>query len=74
MPQTGNVGTDIFLETTFMHCGHGPGKLIGLMPNEKAVNRWSMSLHICRRLMKDEAYFEDSSSVDITTLKRSYHH
>ena len=49
------IWTDMFMETTFMCYGHGPGGLIGIMLNEKAVNRWAMSQHICSRLMKDVA-------------------
>ncbi len=52
-----------------MHYGHGPGGLIGITLNEKAVHRWAMSLHICNRLMKDMADLKDSSSVDITSHK-----
>ena len=52
-----------------MRYGHGPGGLIGITMNEKAVHRWAMSLHICSRLMKDKADLKDSSSVDITSHK-----
>ena len=54
-------------ETTFMNYGHGPGGLIGITLNEKAVHRWAMSLHICSRLMKDMTNLKDSSSVHITS-------
>ena len=36
-----------------MRYRHGPGDLIGIILNEKAVPRWAMSPHICSRLMKD---------------------
>ena len=49
--------------------GHGPGGLIGMTLNEKAAHRWTMSLHICSRLMKDMADLKDSSPVDITSHK-----
>ena len=49
--------------------GYGPGGLIGITLNEKAVHRWAMSLHICSRLMKGMADLNDSSSVDITSHK-----
>ena len=63
------IWTDIFIETMFMHYGHGPGGLIRITLNKKAVHRWAMNLHICSRLMKDMADLNDSSSVDITTHK-----
>ena len=31
------IWTDMFIETMFMHYGHGPGGLIGLTLNEKAL-------------------------------------
>ena len=52
-----------------MRYGHGPGGLIGMTLNEKAVHRWAMSMHIFSRLMKDMADLKDSSSVDITSHK-----
>ena len=52
-----------------MRYGYGPGGIIGITLNEKAVHRWSMSLHICSRLMKDMADLKDSSSMDITSHK-----
>ena len=58
-------GTDMFIETTFMRYGHGPGSLIGITQNEKAVHIWAMSLHIGSRLIKDMADLKDSSPVDI---------
>ncbi len=49
------IWTDISIETMFMHYGHGPGGLIGIILNEKVVHRWVLSLHICSRLMKEMA-------------------
>ena len=59
----------MFIQTTSMHYGHGPGGPIEITLNEKAVHRWAMSLHICSRLMKDIADLRDSSSVNITSHK-----
>ena len=61
----------MFIETMFMRYGHGPGGLIGITLNEKAVHRWAMSLHICSRFMKDKADLNDYSSVDNTS---DWHH
>ena len=46
------IWTDLFIETTFLYYGQGPGILIGITQNEKAVHRWAMNLHICSRLMQ----------------------
>ena len=49
--------------------GHGPGGLIGISLNGKAVYRWAMRLHNCSRLMKDMADLKNCSLVDITSPK-----
>ena len=63
------IWRDIFIETTFIHFEHGPGGFTGITLNEKVVHRWTMSLQICSRLMKDMADLTDSSSVDFTSHK-----
>lgn len=63
------IWTDMFIETTFMRYGHGPGGLIGITLNEKAVHRWALSLHTCSRLIKDMKELKDLSDTDITTHK-----
>ena len=51
----GMVCADMFIETTFMRYGHGPGGLIGITLKPSVLNRWALSLHICSRLIKDLA-------------------
>ena len=59
----------MFIETTFI--GHGPGGLIGITLNEKAVQRWAMSLYICSRLMKDVADLKDPHQWRSPPIKKS---
>ena len=72
MPQTGTVEwyMDRHVHRNYiLHCGHGPGGLIGITLNEKAVHRWALSLHICSRLMKYVVDLKDYTSLEITTHK-----
>ena len=46
----------LFIETTFMRYGHGPGGIVGIILNERALCHWALNLHICSRLTKDIAY------------------
>ena len=41
------IWSDMFIETSFMRYGKGPGGLIGLTLNEKSVKIWAYGLHIC---------------------------
>ncbi|KAH3748959.1 hypothetical protein DPMN_183448 [Dreissena polymorpha] len=43
----------MFIETTFMRYGHGPGGIIGITLKESALKRWALSLHICSHLIQD---------------------
>ena len=38
-----------------MRYGHGPGGIVGITPNEHALCRWSLNVHICSRLTQDIA-------------------
>ena len=54
--------SDMFIETTFMRYGHGPGGLIGITLNESAMKRWALSLHVCSRLVRDVADLREADS------------
>ncbi|KAH3748885.1 hypothetical protein DPMN_183374 [Dreissena polymorpha] len=47
------IWSDMFIETTFMRYGHGPGGIIGITLKESALKRWALSLHICSHLIQD---------------------
>ena len=47
------IWSDMFIETTFMRYGHGPGGIIGITLKESALKRWALSLHICSQLIQD---------------------
>jgi hypothetical protein len=49
--------SDMFIETTFMRYGPGPGGLVGITLNPSALKPWALSLHICNRLIKDQLVF-----------------
>ncbi|KAK3106543.1 hypothetical protein FSP39_022295 [Pinctada imbricata] len=53
------IWSDMFIETTFMRYGHGPGGLIGLTLNPHALKRWALSLHICSKVLKDLGEMRD---------------
>jgi len=56
------IWSDMYIETTFMRYGHGPGGLIGITLNQSALKRWALSLHICSRLIRDVSEMEDGST------------
>ena len=61
--QTGlwnGMWSDMFIETTFMRYGHGPGGLIGITVKPSALKHWALSLHICSHLIKDLAEMKDA--------------
>ena len=37
----------MFIESTFMRYGHGPGGIIGITLSPNTLKRWALSLHIC---------------------------
>ncbi|KAH3791108.1 hypothetical protein DPMN_169319 [Dreissena polymorpha] len=43
----------MFIETTFMRYGHGPGGIIDITLKESALKRWALSLHKCSQLIQD---------------------
>ncbi len=49
------IWSDMFIETSFMRYGKGPGGLIGLTLNEQSVKKWAYGLHICTEIIRDLA-------------------
>jgi len=49
------IWSDMFIETTFMHYGHGPGGIIGITLKPETLKTWTLGLHICCRLEQDIA-------------------
>ena len=47
------IWSDMFIETTFMRYGHGPGRIIGITLKRETLKTWALSLHICSRLEQD---------------------
>ena len=62
------IWSDMFIETTFMRYGHGPGGIIGITLEPGTLTRCALSRHICSRLTKDVANMTgESKSESITT-------
>ena len=47
------IWSDMFIESTFMRYGHGPGGIIGITLNPKSLKRWALSLHLCSTVKQD---------------------
>ena len=47
------IWTDMFIETTFMRYGKGPGGLIGLTLKPNVVKKWAYSLHAFTQVLQD---------------------
>ena len=63
----------LFIETTFIRYGHGPGGIVGIMLNEHALCRWALNLHICSRLTKDIAYLKEATLFEVDHHKEDSH-
>ena len=62
--------SDMFIETTFMRYGHGPGGLVGITLNVAAMKQWALSLHTCSQLVKDLTDLKDGGhKIQITRHK-----
>ena len=49
------IWSDMFIETTFMCYGHGPGGIIGITLKPETLKTWALGLHICSCLEQDIA-------------------
>ena len=47
------IWSDMFIETTFVRYGHGPGGIIGITLKPETLKTWALGLHICSRLEQD---------------------
>ena len=47
------IWSAMFIETTFMRYGKGPGGIVGVMLKASTVKRWALSLHIISRIESD---------------------
>ena len=46
------IWSNMFIESTFMKYGKGPGGLIGITLNPLTVKKWANRLHICTNVIK----------------------
>ena len=63
------IWSDMYIETTFMRYGHGPGGIIGNTLEPGTLTRWALNLHICSRLIKDVTSLTDDPNSDVITHK-----
>ena len=63
------IWSDMMIETTVMRHGHGQNGMIGITLNQKALERWALSLHISGQLQKDFMELEARQSVQQTSHK-----
>ena len=47
------IWSDMFIETTFMRYGKGPGGLIGVTLDQTSVKKWANRLHISTQILND---------------------
>ena len=66
--------SDMFIESTFMRYGHGPGGIIGITLKPNALNRWALSLHICSRMVHGLARMADYSVANVLKHKEEQPH
>ena len=64
------IWSDMFIESTFMRYGHGPGGIIGITLKPSALNRWALSLHTCSQLMKDVSSISDTAYQKVVTTHK----
>lgn len=57
------IWSDMFIETTFMRYGHGPGGIIGITLKPETLKTWALGLHICCRLEQDITDLTENNQV-----------
>ena len=62
------IWSDMFIESTFMRYGHGPGGIVGITLQPSALKRWAYSLHICSKLIKDVAHMSEDDHKDQSVM------
>ena len=48
-----SIWSDMYIETTLVYYGKGPGGIVGVTLKSGVVKKWSNSLHICTEILKD---------------------
>lgn len=64
-----DICSDMFIETTFMCYGHGPGGIVGITLKPSTLQKWALSLYICSKLVQETVYIHEKKSVNITVHK-----
>ena len=61
------IWSDLFIETTYMRCGHGPAGIVGSTLNESTLTIWALSHSTCAQLMNDLEVMKDGEEQKIVT-------
>ena len=48
-----SIWSDMYIKTTFVYYGKGPGGIVGVTLKSGVVKNWSNSLHIFTEILKD---------------------
>ena len=65
------IWSDMFIESTFMRYGHGPGGVIGVTLQPATLKLWAYSLHICAQITGDiVAMTEGGKNRGIATIHK----
>ena len=57
-----SIWSDMYIESTCMRKGHGPGDIIGVTLNNNALKWWSLSLHKCSRIISYRVEMTDANA------------
>lgn len=63
------IWSDMFIESTVMRYGHGPGGLKGLEQKENSQTRWALSQYVCSQMIKDLSSMGNSVQHAVTIHK-----
>ena len=68
------IWSDMYIESTFMRYGHGPGGIIGITLKPSTLTRWALSLHIVSRLVQDVTEMSNETQENVLSHKEEAPH
>ena len=54
--------SDMFIETTYMRCGHGPNGIVDITLKPNALKKWPLRMYTCSQLVQDVADLEEEKT------------
>ena len=52
----------MFIETTYMRCGHGPNGIVDITLKPNALKKWVLRMYTCGQLVQDVADLEEEKT------------